>query len=62
MTRTPTSGRKTPKVHLGVNVEATLRAALEAAAKDDGRNMSSMASKLLRDGLRASGHLKDAKP
>jgi hypothetical protein len=43
---------------LGVRVTAEVKAALEKAAKDEVRTLSSMIEKILVDWLRANGYLK----
>ena len=51
---------KTPS--LGVRLPAELKAALERAAKDDLRSMSSMVEKILTLHLKANGYLDASKP
>lgn len=46
---------------LGVRLEPDTRAAIEKAAADDRRPLSSMIEKILVEWLRANGYLKPAK-
>lgn len=47
-----------PKTHsLGVRVQPEVKAALEKAAKDDMRSMSSLIEKALTEWLREKGYL-----
>jgi hypothetical protein len=46
---------------LGVRLEPDTRAALEKAAADDRRSISSMIDRILIEWLRANGYLKPAK-
>ena len=48
---------KTPS--LGIRVQPETKAALDQAAKDDLRSVSSMVEKILVDWLRANAYLKD---
>lgn len=43
---------------LSFRVEAELKAALEKAAKDDRRSVSSLTEKILEDWLKANGYLR----
>lgn len=43
---------------LGVRVQSETKAALEAAAREDMRSVSSLIEKILVDWLKAKGHLK----
>jgi hypothetical protein len=47
---------------LGVRVQPDTKAALEKAAKDDLRSVSSLIEKILVEWLREEGYLKKAKP
>lgn len=47
---------------LGFRVEPDLKAALEKAARDDDRSVSSLVLKVLRDHLRERGYLKAPEP
>lgn len=44
---------------IGIRFDPAVRVALEKAAKADDRNLSSMINKLVSEGLRAGGWLKD---
>lgn len=48
-------------IPLGARVQPQVKEALERAAKDDARSMSSMAEKILTDWLRERGYLPSAK-
>jgi hypothetical protein len=48
----------TPLVPLGFRVENEMKAALEKAAADDDRTLSSLVQKVLREWLRSGGYLK----
>jgi hypothetical protein len=47
---------------LGFRVEPELKAALERAAADDGRSVSGMAERILREWLIANSYLSKPKP
>jgi len=51
---------KTPS--LGVRVQPDTKAALDKAAKDDLRSVSSLIEKILVEWLRENGYLKKGKP
>jgi hypothetical protein len=51
---------KTPS--LGVRVQPDTKAALDKAAKDDLRSVSSLIEKILVEWLREKGYLRKAKP
>lgn len=45
------------KVQVGVLIPPAVRAALEAACEQEGRSLSSMAQRLLTEGLQRGGYL-----
>lgn len=48
-----------PKPAIGVHLDQTVKTALERAAREDSRSVSSMAAKIITDWLRREGDLKD---
>jgi hypothetical protein len=57
LSRTYRENMKKKTAVVSIRVEPELKKALEAAAEDDSRSVASMLEKLMRDGLKASGHL-----
>ncbi|MGO4704245.1 hypothetical protein AB4072_00510 [Microvirga sp. 2MCAF38] len=50
--------KETKSAQVLIRLQPSLKAAAETAAKDDARSLSSLIEKLLRDYLKAKGHLK----